>query len=155
MICVIEKLGCEYLNNFMNNKSSQTKLQRIILLTVLAYEAWGGITGGMLLMTSPDGSSMKMPVEMMHGVFSNFLVPGIILHSMGLLTAAALIAVWTRAKIDWLLAGLVLVGFTIWFAVEIAILGELHWLHIMWGVPVLVGIWAALPLIPRFKTLLK
>ena len=47
------------------------------------------------------------------------------------------------------MAGLALVGFAIWFAVEIAILREVHWLHIVWGTPVLVGIWAALPLIPE------
>ncbi len=129
--------------------SKQSKLQRITLLTVLAYEAWGVITGGMLLITSPNGSSIKMPVEIMHGVFPNFLIPGLILHAMGLLTASALIAVWLRSKADWLLAGLALVGFIIWFAVEIAVLRELHWLHIMWGVPVLIGIWAALPLIPN------
>jgi len=133
----------------MDRIPKQSKLQRIILLTVLAYEGWGGITGGILLMTSPDGSSMKMPVELMHGVFSDFLIPGIILHAMGLLTGAALIAVWTRSKTDWLLSGLALVGFAIWFAVEIAVLRELHWLHAIWGLPVLLGIWAALPLIPK------
>lgn len=135
----------------METNSKQSRIQRILLLTVLAYEAWGGITGGMLLMTSPDGASMKMPVEMLNGVFPNFLIPGIILHLMGLLTAAALIAVWSKAKFDWLLSGLALVGFTIWFAVEIAVLGQLHWLHIIWGVPVLIGIWAAWPLIPQSK----
>jgi hypothetical protein len=54
-----------------------------------------------------------------------------------------------RSKIDWLLAGLALVGFAIWFAVEISVLRQLHWLHIMWGIPVLIGIWSALPLIPK------
>jgi hypothetical protein len=76
----------------MNNSSKQSKLQRILLLSVLAYEGWGGITGGILLIVSPDGRNMQMPVEIMYGVFPNFLIPGLILHGMGLLTAAALIS---------------------------------------------------------------
>jgi hypothetical protein len=56
-----------------------------------------------------------------------------------------------KRHIDWILAGLALVGFAIWFGVEIFILRELHWLHVVWGVPVLVGIWAALPLIPNVQ----
>jgi hypothetical protein len=41
-----------------------------------------------------------------------------------------------------------MVGMLIWFWIEIAILLELHWLHAMWGLPVVVGVLAALPLIP-------
>jgi hypothetical protein len=36
----------------------------------------------------------------------------------------------------------------IWFWIEMAILLELHWLHAMWGLPVVVGAIAALPLVP-------
>jgi hypothetical protein len=48
-------------------------------------------------------------------------------------------------------------GLVIWFWVEIAILQQLHWLHFMWGLPVIVGGLVTIPLIPsRFmqKTLL-
>ena len=129
--------------------NEQSKLQRFVLLAVLAYEGFGGILGGILLTLEPNGSYMNIPVEIMHGAFHDFLIPGLILTAMGVLNVAALIAVYRRDRIDWVLSGLALVGFVIWFAVEIAILHEVHWLHIMWGVPVLVGIWAAIPLIPR------
>jgi hypothetical protein len=49
---------------------------------------------------------------------------------------------------DWLLAGLALGGFAIWFLVEIAIVRELVWLHTMWGLPVALGLVAAAPLVP-------
>jgi hypothetical protein len=124
-------------------------MKRIILLFVLALEGLGGISGGGLLVAAPDGRYMKMPVEIMHGAFPDFFIPGLILTGMGILTSAAFIAVLLRSKIDWLLAGLALVGFAIWFSVEILVLRELHWLHIVWGTPVLIGIWAALPLIPE------
>lgn len=122
-------------------------MKRIILLTILALEGLGGILGGILLATAPDGHLMKIPVMVMHGTFSNFLIPGIILTGMGILTSAAFIAVFVKSRIDWFIASVALVGLTIWFAVEIAILRQVHWLHIVWGVPVLIGIWAALPLI--------
>jgi hypothetical protein len=126
-------------------------MKRIILLAVLAYEGVGGILGGMLLTAAPDGHLMQMPVTILHGAFPDFFIPGIILTIMGILNVAAFVEVFRRGRNDWLLAGLALVGYAIWFTVEIAILRELHWLHIMWGLPVLVGIWAALPLIPGVK----
>lgn len=126
-------------------------MKRIILLTILAYEGLGGILGGILLISAPDGHLMKMPVELMNGAFPDFFIPGLILTGMGILTSCAFFFVLLKNRIDWIMAGLALVGFTIWFAVEIAVLQELHWLHIMWGVPVLVGIWAALPLIPEAR----
>lgn len=133
----------------LNIPTHQSKLQRIILLFVLAYEGLGGLLGGSLLVLAPDGRFMDMPVSIMHGFFPDFFIPGLILTTMGVLTTFAFLEVWRRGRNDWLMAGLSLIGFTIWFIVEIAILRELHWLHIMWGAPVLVGIWAALPLIPR------
>jgi hypothetical protein len=39
-------------------------------------------------------------------------------------------------------------GLAVWFIVEIAILRELHWLHAMWGLPVLTGCLVALSLVP-------
>lgn len=134
----------------MTNASNfhQSKLQRIILLFVLAYEGLGGILGGVLLSIAPDGRLMSMPPDMLHGVFPDFFIPGLILTAMGILTSTAFFFALIRSRWDWLMSGLSLVGFAIWFAVEITILGQIHWLHIMWGVPVLVGIWAALPLIP-------
>lgn len=122
-------------------------MKRLLLLIILALEGLGGILGGILLAIAPDGHLMQIPVGMMHGAFPDFFVPGLILTGMGLLTSLAFLAVLRRQRTDWLLAGMALVGFVIWFAVEIAILREVHWLHIVWGIPVLIGLWAALPLI--------
>ena len=140
----------------MDKKESETGLkqvfeqprwQRITLLCILGYEAAGALSGGFLLALAPDGRIMDMPVEIMHGVFSNFLIPAIILTGLGILNTTAFIAVLRRNRIDWLLAGLGLGGLTIWFIVEIIILKEFHWLHAMWGMPVLVGDLVTLPLV--------
>jgi len=128
-------------------KIRQSTLQRITLLIILGYEGAGALAGGGLLIAAPDGRIMDMPVEIMHGVFPNFLIPGFILFGLGILTTTAFIAVLRRSVIDWILSGLALGGLAIWFIVEIAILHEIHWLHAMWGLPVIVGCLVALPLI--------
>lgn len=126
-------------------------MRRIVLLAILALEGIGGILGGVLLIAAPDGRILKMQVEIMHGFFPNFLIPGFILMGMGILTSIAFIEVFRKSRIGWIMAGLALIGFAIWFTVEIIVLRELHWLHIVWGTPVLIGIWAALPLMPFTK----
>ncbi len=125
----------------------QPKWQRITLLSVLGYEAAGAVLGGSLLIAAPDGRLMDMPVEIMNGAFRDFLIPGIILLGLGILNAMAFVSVLRRTHNDWFMAWLALGGFVIWFVVEIIILQELHWLHIMWGLPVLVGCVVAIPLI--------
>ena len=127
--------------------ANQPAWQRIILLTVLGYEAAGAMLGGILLIAAPDGRYMDMPVDMMHGFFSDFLIPGIILLGLGILSVFAFVSVLRRTPNDWLMAGLALGGLVIWFIVEIIILQELHWLHLMWGLPVLLGSVMTIPLI--------
>lgn len=151
--------------NDRNPNHSQTKLhsdtskginqptwQRIILLIVLGYEGAGAIAGGILLIIAPDGKLMDMSVDIMHGIFRDFLIPGLILLGLGILIIAAFIAILRRTKSDWLLSGLGLGGLAIWFITEIVILQELHWLHAMWGLPVLVGCLVAFPLVSSHFT---
>ena len=126
----------------------QPKWQRVLLLGVLAFEGVGALAGGSLLVAAPDGRLMKMPVDMMHGVFPDFLIPGIILFGLGILSTIAFVAVLRRTASDWIMAGLALGGLAVWFWVEIAILLDLHWLHFMWGLPVIAGGLAVIPLIP-------
>lgn len=138
-------------------KSGQSNWQRIILLSVLGYEGAGALLGGVLLIAAPDGRLMNMPVEIMHGTFPDFMIPGIILFALGILNAAAFLAVLRRHRFDWEMAVIALGALIIWFWIEIAILLDLLWLHAMWGLPVVMGLIAAIPLIPssfRLKALL-
>jgi hypothetical protein len=127
---------------------SQSKWQRIILLFVLGYEGAGALCGGALLIAKPDGRLMDMPVDIMHGSFPDFMVPGIILFALGILNTAAFFAVLRRSRFNWMMAMTALGAMMIWFWIEIAILLQLHWLHAMWGLPVIAGVLVALPLIP-------
>lgn len=128
--------------------ANQRKWQRITLLTVLGYEGLGALLGGSLLVAKPDGRYMDMPVGMMHGVFQDFLIPGLILLGLGLVNVAAFFMVVRRSHADWVASALALGGLAVWFFVEIVILRELHWLHVMWGFPVILGGVVALPLLP-------
>jgi hypothetical protein len=125
----------------------QPMWQRITLLVILGYEGVGALLGGMLLIVAPDGHLMDIPVNVMHGTFPDFLIPGIILLGLGLLNVLAFYFVFRRFPVDWFMAGLALSGFVIWFVVEIVILKELHWLHLMWGLPVMLGWLVLMPLI--------
>jgi hypothetical protein len=137
-------------------KSGKLKWQRIILLTVLAYEGLGCLLGGGLLIAQPNGSLMDMSVDLMNGVFRDFQIPGIILFGLGILNSSAFVIVLRRRPSDWFVSGLALAGLLIWFWVEIAILEELHWLHAMWGLPVVLGSLMIFSLLPnRERTIRK
>lgn len=123
--------------------------QRVLLLSVLGYESSGALTGGILLMIEPDGRLMKMPVEMMHSAFPDFMIPGIILSALGLINALAFFLLLYKRPLAWIYSLVALIGLLIWFWIEIAILLELHWLHIMWGLPVVVGLVAGIAMMPK------
>jgi hypothetical protein len=53
-----------------------------------------------------------------------------------------------RRPAAWIASVLALGGYLVWFMVEILILQDLHWLHAMWGLPVIVGIAAGARLVP-------
>jgi hypothetical protein len=99
---------------------------QLLLLVVLAYEGAGALFGGALLILAPDDRLMNMPVEIMHGVFGDFLVPGIILALLGLITASAFFATLRRKPSDWLPTTQALGGWYAWFVAQILILRELH-----------------------------
>jgi hypothetical protein len=134
---------------------AQRTWQRVTLLTVLGYEGLGSLAGGAMLVARPDGRLMDMPVGLMHGTFADFLIPGIILFGLGALNVAAFFAVLRRSRVDWLWASLALGGLAVWFFVEIVILNELHWLHVMWGFPVILGGLVAVPLLPFRPTTMR
>lgn len=128
---------------------------RVILLCILGYEAAGCLLGGSFLAAQPDGRLMGMPVEILHGIFRNFLVPGIVLFALGILNTIAFIRVLGRKPDAWFFTGIALGGLLIWFWVEIAILEELHWLHAMWGLPVVAGAWLGVAVFSSKQSLHK
>ena len=76
--------------------NQKIKWQRIVVLFVLAYEALGGLAGGLLLIAAPDGRYMDLPVSLVRGYFDDFLIPGSILIAMGVVSAIAFMSVFRK-----------------------------------------------------------
>lgn len=72
----------------------KSKVSRNLLIALLAFLGLGAIGGGAVLIISPSGKLMGMPLAMLDtSPFSNFLIPGIILFLvLGLLPMFLLIA---------------------------------------------------------------
>lgn len=130
-------------------KPNHPAWQRFVLLSALAYEAIGCLVGAALLIATPDGRSLGMPVASLNGFFPSYLIPGILLLFMSVINALAFISVLRRKPNDWLMAGLAIGGMTIWFWVEIAVFQQLHWAMAIWGLPVLLAGLVVIPLFPR------
>lgn len=124
-----------------------SSLARGVLLGILAFEALGAFVGGPALVAAPDGRLMKIPVTELHGVFPDFLVPGLLLTGLGVLNAVAFFMLLRRKASAWLWVGLSLGGFLVWFVVELAVCGAKSWAQAAWGLPVPVGIVLAWPLL--------
>jgi hypothetical protein len=91
----------------------------------------GAVGGGIAIVAQPDGSSMQWDVKMLAGSpFADFLVPGLIL--LGLFGVGSFFVAGlglARFRIAPFLAFAIGCGQMIWIAVELAILGELSFLH--------------------------
>ena len=127
--------------------NAKTKLSRWVVLSVLAFEAVGALIGGPALVAAPDGRLMKIPLEDLGGTFPDFLIPGLLLTALGVLNAVAFGVLLRRLPSAWLWVGLALGGFLVWFIVELALVGAKSWAQAAWGIPVPIGIAAALPML--------
>ena len=55
-------------------------LYNILVSLLLVFNGVGALIGGWLLITQPDGSALKLSLDLLkHTPFHNFLIPGIIL----------------------------------------------------------------------------
>lgn len=111
------------------------RLLRIFTSGLLLFNGIGAIYGGYDLLAYPDGSGMKLSVDMLrHSPFHDFFIPGLILFVVnGLLSVAALLFLLLRYKkyteiVMW--QGMVLTG---WIAIQIALLRTVVALHLVLG----------------------
>lgn len=102
-----------------------------LCLVVLALLALGALGGAAFLVTSPDGSAMQWDVSMLAGSpFPDFFVPGLILGGLFGLGSLAVAAMGlARLRIAPFLAFAIGGAQMIWIVVELAIIGQLSFLH--------------------------
>ncbi len=112
----------------------------IVALALLGLPALGG---GIALVASPNGSAMQWTVVMLEGSpFSDFTIPGLLLGGVFGLGSFAVIALGLRrSRLAPFLAFGLGVGMMIWIVVELAIIGELSFLHpTMFGIGLVIAL---------------
>jgi len=109
----------------------------LALIVVQVFQAIGALGGGAVLIASPEGGIIKMPLSNLDGSpFKDFLIPGIILFvvlGIGPLAAAWVLIRQPRsaalARVNpfrheywgWTLSGVIGAGLVIWIVVEVLI----------------------------------
>ena len=131
----------------MKNASAEPRTIAVwILLILLVAQAVGAIGGGAVLVISPDGDIMHMPVSQLDdSPFDSFLIPGLILLIvLGILPLVAAVGVWYRQTWAWWASGVVGCGLMIWIAVELTII-TFSWFHVAYALMGLLIVLACLP----------
>ena len=130
------------------NEENVIKIKRIrnIFLIVLGFLALGAIGGGMVLIISPDGELLGLPLSEFKNIpFTSFLIPGIILFSiLGVIPSLLIIALLKKPEskiaeqinifndMHWSWTYSIYIAFTLigWIHIELIFLqGVVHWLQ--------------------------
>ena len=139
------------------------KKTRNIFLIVLGFLALGAIGGGIVLMISPMGELIGLPLsEFKNLPFSSFLIPGIILFSVfGVIPLLLIIALLKKPEskiaeqinifkdMHWAWTYSIYIAFSLigWIYIQLIFLqGEVSWLHTFYMFyAILIIIMALLP----------
>ncbi len=144
------------------------KIQNVFLI-VLGFLALGALGGGGLLIISPTGELIGMPLsELRNSPFDSFLIPGIILFSvLGLIPLLLIIALlkkpesWLAERINlfkdmhWSWTFSIYIAFALigWIQIQMVFLQSVHWLHTFYMFYAVVIIIIAL--LPQTRILYK
>jgi hypothetical protein len=130
-----------------------------ILIWLQLLLGFGALVSGDMLMISPDGSMLHMPLSVMqNSPFSNYFFPGMILFVfLGVFPICIAYGLWLRPNWSWaekinpfkrmhwswagsLVAGVMVV---IWLSVELiwVQIGFLHYLYYGWSAMLLLLTW--------------
>jgi hypothetical protein len=98
---------------------------RIAVVILLLLLAGGGLTGGILLITQPDGSALGLTLEMLPGWYpGDYLWAGLLLSiafGIGPLIAAGLLLI--RSRWGWPLVTVIGLALITWMLVQLAMIG--------------------------------
>ena len=123
----------------------KSKKTRNFFLIILGFLALGAIGGGGILIISPTGELLGIPLsELKNSPFNSYLIPGIILFSvLGLIPLLLIIALLKKPEsklaerinlfrdMHWswtfsIYIAIMLIG---WIQIQMVILQSVHWLH--------------------------
>jgi hypothetical protein len=142
---------------------------RNMLLSLMGFLALSAIGGGGILIISPDGKLMGMPLSILKSSpFNNFLLPGLLLFFiLGLAPAILIIALIKKpafviptqinifSDMHWAWTCTIYTGFALafWIQTEMVMLRAVHWLHTFYMVLAAAIIFTAL--LPTVRSLYK
>lgn len=146
-----------------------SKSTRNFLIGLLAFLGLGAIGGGGVLIISPSGKLIGMPLSMLsHSPFTNFLIPGIILFFvLGLFPMVIAIALINKPEsefaehinffsdMDWTWTMSIYIAFILifWIQIEMVLLSAVSWLHTFYMFLAVIIIFVAL--LPQVRNLYK
>jgi len=142
---------------------------RNFLLFLLGFQGLGAVGGGGVLILSPSGEMMGMPVTAIEASpFTSFLIPGIILFTvLGILPLFLVYALIKRPEwrwpenlnfftdMYWGWSFCIYVGFAliIWIQTEMIFMRTVHWAHTLYvGIAMLL---LFVTLLPQVRNLYK
>ena len=154
------------------NEENVIKIKRIrnIFLIVLGFLALGAIGGGIVLIISPDGELLGLPLSEFKNIpFTSYLIPGIILFSiLGVIPSLLIIALLKKPEskiaeqinifkdMHWSWTFSIYIAFTLigWIHIQLIFLqGGVYWLHTFYMFYAILIIIIAL--LPRVRNLYK
>jgi hypothetical protein len=102
-----------------------------LCVSLLALLGVGALAGGVILVSSPDGSAMQWNLSMLEGSpFADFLVPGLILGGLFGIGSFVVAGLGLASfRIAPFLAFAIGCAQMIWIVVELAIIGQFSFLH--------------------------
>jgi hypothetical protein len=121
------------------------------LVALLVVQGIGAIGGGLVLVIGPDGHIMKMPVSNLHGMFSDYLIPGLILLIvLGIGPIVTAIGLWSGHTWAWYASFAVGCALMIWIVVEVTVI-PFSVLQVIFGIiGVAIAVVSLLPSVRRF-----
>ncbi|MBX7108165.1 MAG: hypothetical protein K1X61_05900 [Chitinophagales bacterium] len=107
---------------------------KTFLNLLLGFVAMSATFSGLLLIIHPDGSTLNLSTSLLSGTpFNDFSIPGLILSVVvGGTHLAAIVQNMKHAtsRYNWsMAAGIVLAG---WIIVQLLLIGETHWLQLLY-----------------------
>ena len=154
------------------NEEDVIKIKKIrnIFLIVLGFLAFGAIGGGLVLIISPTGELIGIPLSEFKNIpFNSYLIPGIILFTvLGIIPLLLLLALLKKPEskiaeqinifkdMHWSWTYSLYIAFTLigWIHIELIFLqGVVHWLHTFYMFYAILII--ILALLPQMRYLYK
>ena len=112
---------------------------RLTTVILLIFNGISALFGGGALVADPSGSSLDIPVESLkNSAFTDFFIPGLILFViLGLGSIITSIVVIMRTSGYPFLTIFIGFALAVWISVQMLILHEVQWIHVLYG---LIGI---------------